>query len=276
MQAMQVVDLIRYYDRDKCQHAPMSESLSPKIVQLMELFGRLPADVDGRTIVATLRDAKPDAAAGTLLRILVQLRAVLRVAHRDGLLDKVPHIAMPAVHDVIDCPISTAEAHLLTAHMRWTAARSWRLTMLLLHTGARLLEALRVKPHDITAAGVRLTKPAAGRTKTISRTIPLTRQLRQAVEEGAFDTPLCAGMPTYREAKMIGGVTRSDLKGACRDLGLPEIRLHDLRHAFAAIVAEQGGDLGDIGTMLGHTDPKTTLRYRGLVSERARRLLENV
>ena len=36
---MKMIDLIRHYDRDKSQHGPLSESLSPKLVQLMSVFG---------------------------------------------------------------------------------------------------------------------------------------------------------------------------------------------------------------------------------------------
>jgi site-specific recombinase XerD len=54
------------------------------------------------------------------------------------------------------------------------------------------------------------------------------------------------------------------------------LRVHDLRHVFAAIIAEKGGDLADIATLLGHTNLSTTLRYRSLVRVKATRLLDLV
>ena len=50
----------------------------------------------------------------------------------------------------------------------------------------------------------------------------------------------------------------SDLR---REIGLSDVRLHDLRHNFASVAIRQGERLNAIGTMLGHHQPETTLRY---------------
>jgi integrase len=47
--------------------------------------------------------------------------------------------------------------------------------------------------------------------------------------------------------------------------GLPDVRLHDLRHAFASVAASGGLTLPLIGALLGHTDSATTARYVHLV-----------
>lgn len=47
--------------------------------------------------------------------------------------------------------------------------------------------------------------------------------------------------------------------------GLPDVRLHDLRHAFASVAASGGLTLPLIGALLGHTDSATTARYAHLV-----------
>ena len=49
--------------------------------------------------------------------------------------------------------------------------------------------------------------------------------------------------------------------------GLPDIRLHDLRHAFASVAASSGMGLPIIGKMLGHTQAATTHRYAHLASD---------
>jgi integrase len=43
--------------------------------------------------------------------------------------------------------------------------------------------------------------------------------------------------------------------------GLDDVRLHDLRHAFASVGASSGMSLAIIGRMLGHSQPQTTARY---------------
>lgn len=45
------------------------------------------------------------------------------------------------------------------------------------------------------------------------------------------------------------------------------VRIHDLRHSFAANLASSGASLLIIGRLLGHTNPKTTTRYAHLVEE---------
>src|SRR5580692_1370180 len=49
--------------------------------------------------------------------------------------------------------------------------------------------------------------------------------------------------------------------------GLDDLRLHDLRHAFASVAASSGMGLPIIGKMLGHTQAATTHRYAHLASD---------
>jgi integrase len=49
--------------------------------------------------------------------------------------------------------------------------------------------------------------------------------------------------------------------------GLGDVRLHDLRHAFASVAASSGMGLPIIGKMLGHTQAATTERYAHLASD---------
>ena len=43
--------------------------------------------------------------------------------------------------------------------------------------------------------------------------------------------------------------------------GLPDLRLHDLRHSFASILIKSGRSLYEVQHLLGHTQSKTTERY---------------
>jgi integrase len=48
--------------------------------------------------------------------------------------------------------------------------------------------------------------------------------------------------------------------------GVTDVRLHDLRHSYAAVGAGQGLGLVQIGGLLGHSQPKTTARYAHLAN----------
>jgi integrase len=56
--------------------------------------------------------------------------------------------------------------------------------------------------------------------------------------------------------------------------GLPDVRLHDLRHSFASDALMGGVPLAVVGAMLGHKHDRTTQRYAHLASEVIRDGLE--
>ncbi len=60
------------------------------------------------------------------------------------------------------------------------------------------------------------------------------------------------------------------------EAGLPDLRLHDLRHSFASFALRQGETVLTIGRLLGHRDPTTTLRYTHVVDTHAREAVEAV
>ena len=51
-----------------------------------------------------------------------------------------------------------------------------------------------------------------------------------------------------------------------------EVRIHDLRHSYASILASSGASLPMIGKLLGHKNPQTTARYAHLSDDPIRRL----
>ena len=54
------------------------------------------------------------------------------------------------------------------------------------------------------------------------------------------------------------------------------VRLHDLRHSYASILASSGMSLPIIGALLGHTQASTTHRYAHLVDDALRAATERV
>ena len=45
---------------------------------------------------------------------------------------------------------------------------------------------------------------------------------------------------------------------------MPELRLHDLRHSYASFLVNAGRSLYEVQKLLGHHDPKVTMRYAHL------------
>jgi integrase len=62
----------------------------------------------------------------------------------------------------------------------------------------------------------------------------------------------------------------------CTAAGFSDVRLHDLRHTFASVLAGGGVSLPIIGALLGHTQPGTTNRYAHLADDPLRAATERV
>lgn len=68
--------------------------------------------------------------------------------------------------------------------------------------------------------------------------------------------------PTFEECQLAAGDAELELPE-----GLSNVRLHDLRHAFASVGAASGMGLPIIGKMLGHSQAQTTARYAHLAAD---------
>jgi integrase len=60
------------------------------------------------------------------------------------------------------------------------------------------------------------------------------------------------------------------------EAGLPNLRVHDLRHTFASVLASGGASLQMIGKLLGHAQIMTTARYAHLFDDPLREALQIV
>jgi site-specific recombinase XerD len=49
--------------------------------------------------------------------------------------------------------------------------------------------------------------------------------------------------------------------------GIKNLRVHDLRHSFASFLVNGGRSLYEVQQILGHSDPKVTMRYAHLSSK---------
>lgn len=133
---------------------------------------------------------------------------------------------------------------------------------LLLFTGARLREILHLKwdQVDLDRGMLFLSKSKTGK-KTIILNAPAMAVIASLPQVGSY---VIAG----RASDGADEKPRADLKrpwaAVSRHAGLEGVRLHDLRHNFAAFGAGGGMGLPIIGKLLGHTQAATTQRYAHL------------
>jgi integrase len=144
---------------------------------------------------------------------------------------------------------------------------------LLLLTGARRGELLAARWADIDLEARVWTKPGSTtKQKTLHR-VPLSeaacRLLAEMKEQaGGSEWLFPARSGGHRHHVNAAWIT---LRKAAN---VPDVRLHDLRHTYASVLASSGLSLPIIGSLLGHTTAQTTLRYAHLLDDPLRAATE--
>jgi integrase len=146
---------------------------------------------------------------------------------------------------------------------------------LLLLTGARRGEVLSMQWQDVDLGAGTWTKPH-GRTKQKERhTVPLSAAARNILaglkpEQSGFIFPAGRGASGHMRT------VEKPWKTICEAAGIAGLRVHDLRHSYAAQLASAGIGLHVIGGLLGHRKPATTARYAHLTDRALREATERV
>ena len=142
--------------------------------------------------------------------------------------------------------------------------------MMLVSTGARLNEILSATWKNVSMEG-RVLKVDAIRSKSKrSRSIPLNDSamwvLEQLQSRGKSDYLFPS--PVFAKAGKdlpLTNITRARVR--LFKLAGVSIRAHDLRHGFASMLVSGGRSLYEVQQILGHSDPKVTMRYAHLSSK---------
>ncbi len=192
----------------------------------------------------------------TALHIATLLRGALQTALRWGLILQNPcdRVEKPKPSRWEPMLWGTEETMRFIAGARST--KHWLLYALLLTTGLRLGEALALTWQDIDLkSGLLMVRQ--GKTPNARRVLrlpdELVNELRAVRGVGlVFHTKLGNRLdtPTLR---------RDHFYPLLKRLGLPRIRLHDLRHSHATMLLAQGVDIATVSARLGHASRAFTL-----------------
>ena len=163
-------------------------------------------------------------------------------------------------------------ADMLTIHPDRDAANAIRLLLL---TGARRGEVLSMRWADLNLVEGIWTKPGAATKQKTEHRVPLSAAVRllltdlrtQAAADAVFVFPGRGAQGFRRELK-------KDWATICKAAGIDGVRVHDLRHTYASVLASSGQSLPVIGALLGRTQPATTARYAHLFDDPLRAATE--
>ena len=141
-------------------------------------------------------------------------------------------------------------------------------------TGARRNEALGAR-WDMFDLDVGVwVKPSSHTKQRKEHRVPLSGSARQLL----LGIRATAVGPYVFPGRLDGPLT--DVKrtwaAVCGRADIRNCRLHDLRHTYASILANDGLSLQVIGALLGHTQTQTTARYAHLLDNSLRAATERV
>jgi integrase len=254
----------------------MENKLSPQTERLAKLYESLFGGRDVRTLTQeeiqrTVLHAFEGLQPSSVRRYLNVFNAIMNhAASVWGV--KVAVAKRPRADDERDVHWTGEEA---SAFLEWCQRKhAWAHPhfLVLVDCGVRLNELLQLHRRDFEGGVLRVRRRTLSNGKTEARTIPLTEDVQKVVISMPERGPAFLnrhGEPFWN-ANSASAFLGAVLKEGVAELGLREIRLHDLRHTFAYLVAQAGADLGDLQLLMGHSDIKMTMRYRGFVESRAR------
>lgn len=143
---------------------------------------------------------------------------------------------------------------------------------LLLFTGARLNEVLKLRwdEVDLTERVIRLSDSKTGK-KTIALSAPAIETFASIPKQEGNPFVICGGKPRAHLVNLQKPWRRIRKAALIED-----VRIHDLRHSYAAVAVSGGMSLPLIGSLLGHSQPQTTHRYAHLADDPRRAAAEAV
>jgi integrase len=142
----------------------------------------------------------------------------------------------------------------------------------LIYTGCRKGEALNLKWDDVDMQNDVI---AIKGTKTkYDRYIPISKPLKELLK-GIERNQDCFLYVFNKNGAKIGDFKKS-FHTACRNAGLKDLRIHDLRHVFASKMVMNGTSLYITGELLGHRTTQMTKRYSHLVPDTLKKAVDDV
>ncbi len=198
------------------------------------------------------------------------LRRALNLAVQWQLLDINPlkGIKLLMVCNEVENYLDEGQTQKLLDVLRTDANRNvCHILMFLISTGARLNEALTATWKNVSIEGG-VWKVDATRSKSKKvRSIPLNDSalwvLEQLPSKGKSDYLFPSPVKTSDD-KDAPYVTITRAWYRIRELAGVNVRSHDLRHSFASRLVCNGRSLYEVQQILGHSDPKVTMRYAHL------------
>jgi integrase len=161
------------------------------------------------------------------------------------------------------------------------------IVMFLLYTGARKREVLDATWADVdwSRKSWRIPKTKSGKIRHIPLSVGALQLLATLRDLSLPLGQVSDALQTEWSRRHIFANPKTGLPyvsffyswdAARKRAGLPDLRVHDLRHSFASFLVNAGRSLYEVQELLGHADIRTTSRYAHLSRERLFEAVESV
>ncbi|MDE0695456.1 MAG: tyrosine-type recombinase/integrase [Boseongicola sp. SB0662_bin_57] len=243
--------------------------------RILPAFGSLRLDRITRQDVQNWFDAYSASAPGGANFTLQILRQSLNFAMERGLIDFSPAASvLRNRRSRLSRFLSRDEIRQLNAaldmHAGGPGSVQADIVRLLLLTGCRKGEIVRLKRREVHGDRLRLDDG-----KTGPRTVFLGPEAREIVDrrmaapgEFLFPSPVSPWRPISGNLKLWDRIRR--------EIGIEDVRLHDLRRSFASQCVIEGVPLPVVSRLLGHRHPSMTLRYANVADRDVEAAAERV
>ncbi len=158
--------------------------------------------------------------------------------------------------------LTTQEVHRLFSvlHLR-NNQQLVNIIKLLLFTGARKREILdaRWEHLDLERRTLKVPLSKSGKPRFIALSDAAVEIFKTIARDP--DIPWIFHNPKTRKPIVSFFAAWNSIR---REANIPDVRVHDLRHSFASFLVISGRSLFEVQKLLGHYDPKITMRYAHL------------
>ena len=212
---------------------------------------------------------------GTVNRRMALVKYIFSLAEKWEVIDKSPArgVAMMPDNNKIERYLTPAEtSRLLHELQNCKSTIVPDVIEFLILTGARKGEALNAKWQDVDSDHALWTVPLSKSGKP--RYIPLSKAALNVIEKSQGNNSDYI-FPSPKSDKPLKDFYRTWDK-IRKKAGIPDVRIHDLRHNFASILVNHGRSLYEVQKLLGHANISTTQRYAHLSQDTLKEATEIV
>jgi len=236
-------------------------------------FGALPLSGVKRLAVEQFQNSllvEEKLSRATANQHVVLLRRLLNLAVQWEMLDRnvLTRIQLFHLENQVEHFLDDAQVAKLVQVLKTDENRQVCLILLfLLSTGARRSEGLKAEWKQIDLDKRTWRIPSTNSKSKKPKTLPLNDSAMWVLEQlGSKDVSPYV-FPSPASGKPFTEITRVWYR-LRKKAGLPQsTRIHDLRHTFASRLVSSGRSLFDVQKLLGHADPRMSMRYAHLSME---------